>query len=127
MDHVNPEAVAVARDYLARRDTADEAQADLAKASPADMLRRIGVLSVDGYLTEAGALLFCPAPRPWLSWTRLDVEGGDILAHDSDYEGLSLLEQLERVEALLDAANDQITLAGEFSERTCAPSDALGA
>lgn len=118
VDHVNPEAVAVARDYLARRDTADEAQADLAKASPADMLRRIGVLSVDGYLTEAGALLFCPAPRPWLSWTRLDVEGGDILAHDSDYEGLSLLEQLERVEALLDAANDQITLAGEFSERT---------
>ncbi|WP_460682650.1 DUF5635 domain-containing protein [Nesterenkonia populi] len=118
VEHVTPEAIAVARDYLARRDTSDEAQAGLAKASPADMLRRIGVLSVDGYLTEAGALLFCPAPRPWLSWTRLDVEGGDILAHDSAYEGLSLLEQLERVEALLDAANDQITLPGEFSERT---------
>src|SRR5699024_3662807 len=81
MDSVKPEAIAVARDYLARRDTSDEAQADLAKAAPSDMLRRIGVLSVTGYLTEAGALLFCSAPRPWLTWTRLDVEGGDILAY----------------------------------------------
>lgn len=118
MDHVNTAAIAVAQAYLARRETSNETQSDLAKASPADMLRRVGVLSVDGYLTEAGALLFCPAPRPWLSWTRLDVEGGDILAHDSAYEGLSLLEQLERVEALLDAANDQITIPGEFAERT---------
>src|SRR5699024_194726 len=30
---------------------------------------------------------------------------------------LSLLEQIERVESLLDAANDKITLPGEFSER----------
>lgn len=117
MDSVKPEAIAVARDYLARRDTSDEAQADLAKAAPSDMLRRIGVLSVTGYLTEAGALLFCSAPRPWLTWTRLDVEGGDILAYDSDYEGLSLLEQIARVERLLDAANDKVTLPGEFSER----------
>src|SRR5699024_11269789 len=56
-------------------------------------------------------------PRPWLTWTRLDVEGGDILAYDSDYEGLSLLEQIARVERLLDAANDKVTLPGEFSER----------
>lgn len=118
VEHVTPGALAVARSYLSRRDNADETQVDLAGVSPADMLRRIGVLSVDGYLTEAGALLFCPAPRPWLSWTRLDVEGGDILAHESSYEGLSLLEQLARVEDLLDAANDQITLPGEFAERT---------
>ena len=117
MDNVKPEAIAVAREYLARRDTSDETQADLASAAPSDMLRRIGVFSVSGYLTEAGALLFCPAPRPWLTWTRLDVEGGDILAYDAAYEGLSLLEQIERVESLLDAANDKITLPGEFSER----------
>lgn len=117
IDSVRPEAIAVARDYLARRDTSNDNQADLAAAAPTDMLRRIGVLSVDGYLTEAGALLFCPAPRAWLTWTRLDVEGGDILAYDSEYEGLSLLEQIERVEALLDAANDRITLPGKFSER----------
>ncbi|MGO3896050.1 DUF5635 domain-containing protein [Brevibacterium aurantiacum] len=117
LDSVKPAAVAVARDYLARRDGSDDAQTDLATAAPADMLRRIGVLSVDGYLTEAGAILFCPAPRAWLTWTRLDVEGGDILASDSAYEGLSLLEQIERVEALLDAANDRVTLPGEFSER----------
>src|SRR5699024_8798199 len=117
MNNVKPEAIAVAREYLARRDTSDETQADLASAAPSDMLRRIGVFSVSCYLTEAGALLFCPAPRPWITMKRVDVEGVDIIAYDDAYERMSLREQIERVERLLDAANDKITLPGEFSER----------
>lgn len=117
-DRVTSGAVAVARDYLARRETVGEAAVDLAKAPTEDMLRRLGLLTVDGFLTEAGALLFCAAPRAWISWTRLDVEGGDVLAREESYANLSLLEQIARVEALLDAANDLVTIAGEFAERS---------
>ncbi len=112
---VSAGAIAVAREYLRRRDTSDDG---LASASTSDLLRRLGVLAVDGHLTQAGALLLCPAPRPWLTWTRLDVEGGDILARDEAQAGLSLLEQLQRVETLLEAANDLVTISGQFAERS---------
>lgn len=118
LEQVTPGALAVAREYLGRRGAGEEGEADLATARPADVLRRLGLLTVDGFLTEAGALLFCPAPRPWVTWTRLDVEGGDVLARDDAYRGLSLLEQIARVETLLEAANDRLTIAGEFAERT---------
>lgn len=118
LDQVAPGAVAVARDFLGRRDTSDELQRDLARAPTADLLRQLGVLTVDERLTQAGALLFCPAARPWLAWTRVDVEGGDILAYDDFREGLSLLEQIQRIETLLEAANDRVTIAGEFAERS---------
>ena len=117
IEHVTLAALAVAREYLSRRDVSDEAQQDLARASTPDLLRRIGVLTTDDHLTEAGALLFCAAPRPWLTWTRLDVEGGDILAREESHEGISLLEQIRRVETLIEAANDRVTLSGEFAER----------
>lgn len=108
-------AVVVARDYHSRRNRANDAPM-VAGSSADDLLRRIGVLTVDGHLTEAGALLFCPAPSPWLTWTRLDVEGGDILAREEPPAATSLLEQIAWLETLLDAANDRITLAGDFAE-----------
>ncbi|HMQ38392.1 MAG TPA: DUF5635 domain-containing protein [Micropruina sp.] len=116
LENATPGAIAAGREYLARRDVDDDAT-DLGAAAPQDMLRQLGMLTVDGHLTEAGALLFCAAPRPWLSWTRLDVEGGEVLAHDESFRGLSLLEQIARLEALMDAANDRITLSGTFAER----------
>lgn len=115
---VSAGAIAVAREYLRRRDTSDDAHGDLASTSTTDLLRRLGVLTVDGHLTEAGALLFCSSPRPWLTWTRLDVEGGDVLAHDEATAGLSLLEQIQRVEMLLEATNDVVTIPGQFAERS---------
>lgn len=118
LNDVSPGAVAVARVYLSRQEISDEAKQGLSEAPAADMLRRLGILTVDDRLTEAGALLLCPSPRPWLTWTRLDVQGGDILAHDEPSDGLSLLEQVQRIEALLEAANDRVTIPGEFSERT---------
>ena len=118
LEHVTAAAVTVAREYLRRREAQDDTQMDVAAASAEDLLRQLGLLTVDGFLTEAGALLFCPAPRPWVTWTRLDVEGGDILAHDESYTGISLLEQVAKIEALLEAANDRVTIVGEFAERT---------
>jgi ATP-dependent DNA helicase RecG len=115
---VSDAAVAIARAYLSESAASPESRADdLLGASPSELLRRLGVLTVDGHLTEAGALLFCPAPRAWLTWARLDVEGGDILAREDSFAGLSLLEQVQRIEALLGAANDRVTLSGAFAER----------
>lgn len=118
LEHVPAGALAVARMYLRRRETQDTAQANLAAAPDEDLLRQLGLLTVEGYLTEAGALLFCPAPRPWITWTHLDVEGGDILGFENPFSGLSLLEQVAKVEDLLEAANDRVTIAGQFAERT---------
>lgn len=114
LDNVSPTSLAVAREYLRRRD----AQDDLADAAPSQLFRRLGLLTVGGHLTEAGALLLCAAPRPWVTWTRLDVEGGDVLAYNAEHVGAGLLEQIARVEALLEAANDRVTISGEFAERT---------
>ena len=40
-----------------------------------------------------------------------------MLAREESYQGLSLLEQIARVEALMDAANDRVTISGDFAER----------
>ncbi|WP_285725698.1 DUF5635 domain-containing protein [Psychromicrobium xiongbiense] len=117
LEDVTPGAIAVAREYLRRRDLRDAGTMDIADAPAEDLLRQLGLLGIDGRLTEVGALLFCAAARPWLSWTRLDVEGGDVLAREERYRGLSLLEQIVRVESLMDAANDRVTIAGDFAER----------
>lgn len=114
LDDVAPAALAVARRYLAARRVDDGLQ----DASDAEVLRRLGVMTTDDVLTQAGALLFCPASRPWLTWTRIDVLGGEVLAAvDDELAGTSVLEQLARVEAVIEAANDAVTLSGSFAER----------
>lgn len=114
VEDISPGALVVARRYLRGKSLED----GLPDVSPAEMLRRLGLLTVDDQLTQAGALLFCPAPRAWLTWTRLDVQGGEILAAAFDFAGVSLLEQISQVESLLDGANDRVALPGTFSERT---------
>ncbi|MFB9315775.1 DUF5635 domain-containing protein [Nocardioides plantarum] len=112
---ITPGSMTVARDYIARR---SDSNGDLAEAATPELLRRIGVLTPEQLLTQAGALLFCGGPRPWLSWTRLDVTGGEVLAHEEDFAGTSLLEQIQRIEDLMDAANDRVTLPGDFAEHS---------
>lgn len=107
---VSPRAVLIARDTL--RSSSPEASA----VDDAELLKSLGVLPPDGHLTQAGALLFCPSPRPHLELSVWDVEGGDILDRGPDLTGLSLLEQIDVVEGRLDAANTTITLKGSFVE-----------
>lgn len=113
VDDVSPNALRVARRNLRGRPEDD----DLDRASDTDLLRRLGVLDTDGYLSEAGALLFCPTNTPRLTWARFDVQGGEVLASEDENAGLSVLEQIDRVEGLISAANDRISLPGSFSER----------
>lgn len=91
-------------------------QDHIADATVADVLRRLGVLHPDDHLTQAGALLFCPADRTYLSLSVLDVEGGDVVLRPQDMSGLSVLEQLAAVEARLETLNTEVTVRGGFAE-----------
>lgn len=110
---VSTGAVAAARRYL--RNAGDEHHA---AETVADLLRRLGVLHPDGHLTQAGALLFCPADRTFVALTVIDVEGGDVLLPPPDLTGLSVLEQLATVEDRLDSVNTEVTIRGGFAEST---------
>jgi ATP-dependent DNA helicase RecG len=103
-------AIVVARRYL--REPAATGQ------NTQDLLRSLGVLRPDGRLTQAGALLFCPADRTYLSMTAIDVEGGNVVLSPLDLTGLSVIEQLAAVEDRLDAVNTEITLRKSFAEST---------
>lgn len=93
-------ALLVARGYL------DEGgEPETAGADDAQLLTRLGVLRPDGTLSQAGALVFCPADRPLIELSRLDVAGGDVTLRYTHPVGESLLEALQEVEARLDTVN----------------------
>jgi ATP-dependent DNA helicase RecG len=108
---VSPGAMAIADRYLRTGGTGE-----VGGDPVADVLRRLGVLRPDGRLTQAGALLFCPADRTYVSMSVLDVEGGDVLLRPQDMSGLSILEQLAAVEARLETVNTEVTVRGGFAE-----------
>lgn len=111
---VAPGSLQVARRRL--REAAKPEDADLILADDADLLGRLGVQRPDGRLTQAGALMFCPADRTYLELSIWDVEGGHVLLHPPDLSGLSLIEQIAEVEARLDTINTAVTLRSGFTE-----------
>nr|WP_322754630.1 DUF5635 domain-containing protein [Frankia sp. Cas3] len=104
-------ALVVARRYLISGN--DDETAD---ATDTELLQRLGVLRPDGALTQAGVLLFCPAPRSLIELTRFDVPGGDVLNPPTDLSGLALIEQLAAVESDLLAFNVATTVHRGFAE-----------
>ena len=100
-DDVSIGALAVAREYL-RQGSSDE---EIAEADEEQMLTRLGVLRPDGTLSQAGVLLLCPAPRPMIELSRLDVAGGDVTLRYIHPVGMSLLEALHEVETRLEVIN----------------------
>lgn len=97
-----PEALRLARQFL--RDAGEEAAADLAGASDAELLRRLNVVTGDGYLTNAGALAFVGRPEPALDYIRRDQPGGDSTARVR-LSGRALIEELDEVTDAIDAHN----------------------
>lgn len=65
------------------------------------LLRKIGALRSDGYLTEAGKLFLCAGQRSYISFTAFDVTGGSILNRVDAPANYSLLEQVSFVEELI--------------------------
>lgn len=104
---VAPGALAAARRYL------DGEGADPRGQSPRELLTALGVLRPDGRLSQAGALMFCPSDRTYISLSVWDVEGGDLLAGPPDMTGGSLLEQIAQIEERLDTLNTSLRVASD--------------
>lgn len=105
-------ALSVVRTFLAAGGDDETAVVD-----DDQVLTRLGVLRPDGVLTQAGALLLCPAPRPMIELSRLDVAGGEVTLRYVHSAGTSLLEALREVEARLDVINGIRPASLGFVER----------
>jgi ATP-dependent DNA helicase RecG len=75
LEEASPVAAAIARRYL--QAAGDESALDLAAASDPDLLRRLGLATGDGRLTNAGSLLFVETPEVGIDYIRRDFPGGD--------------------------------------------------
>jgi ATP-dependent DNA helicase RecG len=75
LEEASPVAAAIARRYL--QAAGDESALDLAAASEPDLLRRLGLATGDGRLTNAGSLLFVGTPEVGVDYIRRDFPGGD--------------------------------------------------
>ncbi|MEV0334761.1 ATP-binding protein [Nocardia sp. NPDC050717] len=68
-------AIEIARDFLSSSN--EPAAQNLAEATTGELLRRLNATTADGYLTEAGKLLFVGRATPSLDYIRRDYSGGD--------------------------------------------------
>lgn len=105
MTHVRPEALAIARRYL--RDSGDDRSMDLATASDHDLLRRVGLITADEMLTNAGALLLVGRGDPALDYIRRATSGADSQERINE-PGRSLLEEIEQVFTTARAYNPEV-------------------
>ncbi len=111
LDDVSAVALEVARRYLAA--AGDAAATDLAAASDADMLRRLHLVDGDGWLTNAGSLLFVGTPGIGIDYIRRDVAGGDSTNRvESDR---ALVEQVWDVDQASQVANRVIHVPEGFA------------
>ncbi|MBW0253129.1 ATP-binding protein [Cellulomonas sp. PS-H5] len=99
---VRPAAMALAREFL--RQSGENAAVDLAGATDAELLRRLNVVTSDGYLTNAGALAFVGRPEPALDYVRRAVAGGDSVARVRE-GGRSVIEEIAEVERVIGVHN----------------------
>lgn len=96
---VCPGALSIARETLG----ADRTESDHS------ILRRIGALRSDDYLSGAAALLLTPLDRQMIDGATLDVPGGAVTNRAPYSPGSSLLEQFRSIELFLAASNTAIT------------------
>lgn len=80
-----------------------------------EFLRTVGVLRSDGFLSEAGALVFTPLGFTALELTTFDVPGGAITSQVFARPEESLLEQVARIENVLEVLNTSITIETGFA------------
>lgn len=99
-----PRALDIARRHL--RASGEQAAVDLAAATDQEMLRRLNAVDGDGYLTNAGALVFVGRGDPALDYIRRTVPAGDSRRRIREPH-LSLLEEIDAVEMAVDAFNEE--------------------
>lgn len=97
-----PQALAVARDFLLA--SGEPPSEELARASDAQLLRRLNVVTHDGLLTNGGVLAFVGRGDPCLDYIHRDYAGGDSTARVRRSDR-SLIEELAEVFLTIDAHN----------------------
>jgi len=107
----SPVAVALARRYL--QAAGDEASLDLAAATDPDMLRRLGLATGDGRLTNAGSLLFVGTPEEGIDYIRREYPGGDSVNRIRSRR--PLIEQVWEVDQASQASNRLIHVPEGFA------------
>ncbi|MGH3278328.1 MAG: ATP-binding protein [Trebonia sp.] len=104
-------AAAIARRYL--QAAGDESSLDLAAASDPDMIRRLGLATGDGRLTNAGSLLFVGTPEICVDYIRRDFPGGDSVNRIRSRR--SLIEQVWEVDQASQASNRLVHVPEGFA------------
>jgi len=99
-----PAALAIARQHL--RESEEGSAQELAAVSDPELLRRLNVVTHDGYLTNAGQLTFVGRGLPVLDYMRRSARGEDTRRRFLE-PGLSLLEEIDAVETAIDAFNEE--------------------
>ncbi|GAA2229151.1 ATP-binding protein [Promicromonospora sukumoe] len=91
---VRPQAVEIVRDFL--RESVDPGANDLAEAPTPDLLRRLNAVTGDGFLTNAGYLVFVGRGAPAIDYIRREQAGADSTDRVRR-AGVSLIEELQTV------------------------------
>lgn len=99
---VRTQALAIARDFL--RAAGERHAEQLASSRDPELLRRLNVVTGDGYLTNAGVLAFVGRGAPCIDYMHRNYAGGDSTARVRR-EDRSVLEELDEVFTLIDAHN----------------------
>ncbi|MGB3185543.1 MAG: ATP-binding protein [Ornithinimicrobium sp.] len=99
---VSPSAIEIARRFL--DDSGESHSSELSRVETADLLRRLNVVSGQGFLTIAGVLAFVGRQQSSVDYIRRDHAGGDSTVRIRR-SGRSLLEDLSEVFQALEAHN----------------------
>ncbi|MGH3247165.1 MAG: ATP-binding protein [Trebonia sp.] len=111
LEDASPVAAAIARRYL--QAAGDESSLDLAAVSDPDMLRRLGLATGDGRLTNAGSLLFVETPEVGIDYIRRDFPGADSVNRIRSRR--SLIEQVWEVDQASRASNRLVHVPEGFA------------
>lgn len=118
VEDASPSALEIARRFL--RESGEASAARLADDKDGDLLRRLGVVTADGLLTNAGAVLFTPTRRPVLDYlhrersgspSRVRIERGDASTVEQFTEVMTAIRLAIGSEQLLDESG---TTVGSF-------------
>lgn len=124
VEDVSSTALEIARRFLT--ESGEASARDLASERDAALLRRLGVVSPDGLLTNAGAVLFRPTERPVLDYlhsdragspSRMRVERGDISTIEQFSEVMTAIRLAVPTDQLLDAGGTTVGTFPALPER----------
>ena len=99
----SPVGIEIARRYLAADVGSGDERDDLVEATDPDFLRRLNLVTPEGFLTNAGSLLFVATPHSGVDYIRREVPGADSTQRIASAG--PLIEQIYEVERASQASN----------------------